>query len=73
MITIHRMLTPAKAVCKPRVSQVMKESIASCWSITASPSPARMEPLVSAAWPGPGVTVPKVGSPLSHARTNRVP
>lgn len=52
------------------VSQVMKGSAASCWLTTASLSPARMKPLVSAAWPGPGATVPKVGSQSRRAGTN---
>lgn len=45
-------------------SQVMKGSAASCWWTIASLSPARMEPLASAAWPGPGAIAPKVGTQL---------
>lgn len=44
-------------------SQGMRGNVASCWWTTASPSPARTEPLASAAWPGPGATVPKVDIP----------
>ncbi|KAK7883326.1 hypothetical protein WMY93_029500 [Mugilogobius chulae] len=40
--------------------QVMKVSAVSFWWTTASPSPARTEPHVSAVWLDPGVTVPKV-------------
>ncbi len=40
----------------------MKGSAVSCWLTTVSLSPARMGPLVSAAWPGPGATVLKVGN-----------
>lgn len=47
------------------VCQVMRGSAASCWSTTVSLSPAKMEPLASAAWRGPDATVPKVGAPTS--------
>lgn len=55
-------MLPETGMC---VSQVMKGSAASCWSTTASPNPAKMEPLVSAAWRDPGATVPKVGNPIT--------
>lgn len=46
------------------VMQVMRVSAASCWLTTASLSPADTEPPVSAAWQGPGATVPKVKTQL---------
>lgn len=50
--------------------QVMKGSAASCWLTTASLSPVRMELPASAAWLGPGATVPKVGTLALHIGTN---
>lgn len=59
-----------RSLCAP---QVTKASAARLWWTTAPLSPVRTEPRVSAAWPDPGASVPKVGNerPVREARRAR--